>query len=64
MSRAQPLLNPLAQTHLSATRVMPGSSGQRDFDLGFTTLGIDKSHLGFAMLLPALVAIANPVSGE
>jgi hypothetical protein len=52
------------QTHLSATWVMPGPSGQSDFDLGLATLGVYESHLGFAVLLPALVAIANPVSGD
>src|SRR5688572_17576587 len=51
------------QTHFPAPWVTPGPSGQRDPNLGLTTLGIDPSHLGFAVLSSALVAIAHPVPG-
>src|SRR5687768_2911 len=64
MSGGQPLLNPPVQTHLSSTWVTPGPSGQRDLNLGLTALGINQSHLGFAVLPSALVAIAHPVLGD
>jgi hypothetical protein len=48
----------------SRAGVTPAPSGQRDFNLGFATLGVDESHLGFAVLLSALIAIAHSVSGD
>jgi hypothetical protein len=64
MAGGQPLLNPLMQAHLSATWVMPGPSRQGNLDFGLATFGVYQSHLGFAVLLPVLVAIANPESGD
>jgi hypothetical protein len=58
------LLNPLVQTHIAPTWVAPGPSRQSDFDFGLVTLGVYQSHLGFAVLLPAFVAIAHPVAGD
>jgi hypothetical protein len=52
MSRGQPQLNPLMQTHFPTTWVMPGPSGQRELNFRLTTLGINQSHLGFAVLSP------------
>ena len=52
------------QRHYPSTWVTPGPSGQRDLNLGLATLGVYQSHLGFAVLPSALVAIAHSVSGE
>lgn len=64
MSRGQPQFSPLMQTHFPTAWVTPGPSGQSYLNLGLTTLGIDQSHLGFAVLPSALVAIAHPVPGD
>ena len=58
------LLDPLVQTHIAPTWVAPGPSGQRDFDFSLATLGVYQTHLGFAVLLSALVPIAHSVSGN
>jgi hypothetical protein len=39
--------------------VAPGPAGQRDLNLGLTTLRVYQTQLGFAVLLSALVSIAN-----
>jgi hypothetical protein len=49
MSRGKPLLDPLRQTYVPATWVTPDPSGQRNLNLGLTTLGVYQPDLGVSL---------------